>query len=47
MKAAVYRRYGSPDVVTADQAPTPVPPARSVPLPYNWPGWGTRRRLGY
>jgi NADPH:quinone reductase-like Zn-dependent oxidoreductase len=25
MKAAVYRRYGSPDVVTADQAPTPVP----------------------
>jgi NADPH:quinone reductase-like Zn-dependent oxidoreductase len=25
MKAAVYRRYGSPDVVTADEVPTPVP----------------------
>jgi len=25
MKAAVYRRYGSPDVVSVDEVPTPVP----------------------
>ena len=25
MKAAVYRRYGSPDVVTAGEMPAPVP----------------------
>jgi NADPH:quinone reductase-like Zn-dependent oxidoreductase len=25
VKAAVYRRYGSPDVVTAGELPAPVP----------------------
>ena len=25
MKAAVYRRYGSPNVVSVDEVPTPVP----------------------
>jgi NADPH:quinone reductase-like Zn-dependent oxidoreductase len=25
MKAAVYRTYGSPDVVSVDEVPTPVP----------------------
>jgi NADPH:quinone reductase-like Zn-dependent oxidoreductase len=25
MKAAVYRRYGSPDVVSVDEVPTPAP----------------------
>ncbi len=32
MKAAVYHRYGSPGVVSVDDAPTPVPRDDEVPV---------------